>query len=319
MDELLEWPVADIRKVMKECGLSTVGFVEKRELAVALHEYLCANPKAMDTFVTRCAICCNARLSDRFWPLTCAHLCCEECLARHLAEEAGRMLQTLQKDIRCPFPNCATGISTHTAKDFCQSCSDVWQKLGLREKLVAEAKYPVVECPKPDCVGVAYREQGRSTAMCFLCEHKWTLDGAANADEANDPKFSRGVRRCPKCNIPIEKNWGCNHMHCTQCGRHFQWNEAEFASRDGAAAPGDGGSCSTGFGAAGMPSDFHFNADGDAGDFMRQMGQLGQQLGQVGQQIGQQFGASSRAEFRSRSSATTHSKANKSDASCNQQ
>jgi len=327
IDELMEWPVADIRKVMKECGLSTVGFVEKREFVVSLHEYFCADVKARDTHVTRCAICCNARLSERFWPLACAHMCCEECLARHLAEEAGRMMQTLQKDIRCPFPDCSTSISAHTAKDFCRNCSDVWRKLGLREKLVAEAKYPVVECPKPECVGVAYQEQGRNSAMCFLCEHKWTLSGAASADESDSPNFSRGVRRCPKCNIPIEKSWGCNHMRCTHCGRHFQWDDADSANRDRAGESGASGSRSSAPGASGMPSGFNAGGmpfgftfgTGDAGDFAQQMGQFGQRLGQMGQRIEQQVGASFNAEFQNRTSTTTHSRTSSSDAPCNQQ
>ena len=36
------------------------------------------------------------------------------------------------------------------------------------------------------------------------------------------PKFSR-LPQCPKCNICIEKNGGCNHMQCYHCKHDFCW------------------------------------------------------------------------------------------------
>jgi hypothetical protein len=34
------------------------------------------------------------------------------------------------------------------------------------------------------------------------------------------------IRLCPGCQVPIEKNEGCDHMHCTFCGLHFSWRQA---------------------------------------------------------------------------------------------
>ena len=32
-----------------------------------------------------------------------------------------------------------------------------------------------------------------------------------------------GNQPCPTCKAPIEKNGGCNHMHCERCGQNFCW------------------------------------------------------------------------------------------------
>lgn len=31
------------------------------------------------------------------------------------------------------------------------------------------------------------------------------------------------TKPCPNCKSAIEKNGGCNHMHCRTCGHHFDW------------------------------------------------------------------------------------------------
>ncbi|CAF2537677.1 unnamed protein product [Rotaria sp. Silwood2] len=38
---------------------------------------------------------------------------------------------------------------------------------------------------------------------------------------------SLNTQRCPNCNIRIEKNGGCSHMHCSRCDYHFTWQTIE--------------------------------------------------------------------------------------------
>ena len=33
-----------------------------------------------------------------------------------------------------------------------------------------------------------------------------------------------GLQPCPACSVPIEKDGGCHHMNCTNCGVHFCWD-----------------------------------------------------------------------------------------------
>ncbi|KAL6654621.1 hypothetical protein ACP70R_008086 [Stipagrostis hirtigluma subsp. patula] len=42
-------------------------------------------------------------------------------------------------------------------------------------------------------------------------------------DSQNAIWLLANTKHCPKCRRPIEKNQGCNHMHCSCCGHHFCW------------------------------------------------------------------------------------------------
>lgn len=43
-----------------------------------------------------------------------------------------------------------------------------------------------------------------------------------------------GTNPCPTCKAPIEKNGGCNHMHCERCGQNFCWTcGMTFSTSDG--------------------------------------------------------------------------------------
>ena len=76
--------------------------------------------------------------------------------------------------------------------------------------------------------------------MCFLCEHTWEANADGTDDDGQKANFDgRRVRKCPKCQAPIEKNGGCNHMHCTRCGRHFDWTASQSAGDPNAAASHD--------------------------------------------------------------------------------
>ncbi|CAF4182242.1 unnamed protein product, partial [Rotaria sp. Silwood2] len=35
------------------------------------------------------------------------------------------------------------------------------------------------------------------------------------------------IQFCPECHIPIEKNGGCSHMHCTRCNFDFTWQTTQ--------------------------------------------------------------------------------------------
>jgi len=43
--------------------------------------------------------------------------------------------------------------------------------------------------------------------------------------EREAARYAR-IKLCPNCFVPIEKNEGCDHMHCLVCGTDFSWRNA---------------------------------------------------------------------------------------------
>lgn len=71
---------------------------------------------------------------------------------------------------------------------------------------------PRYECPKcaKDC--------------CFVCRDAWHND--QSCEIAQRTKYGdayEGIKMCPKCCYPVQKNGGCNHMACRnpRCAHHF--------------------------------------------------------------------------------------------------
>jgi len=239
-EALREWKPKALKESLDECGVDHKGLLEKAELVAALERALINNRQLLLRVVTFCEICCRWLRTEEMWPLTCSHLVCEMCLGRHLGVEAEKMLKHAKRHaLPCLYPECKTPIPLKTAEEFCQRVRGIWSDLSTRERLLKHAKYPVVECPRPQCVGVAYVEPGRRDAMCFLCEQQWQVNDAA--DTTADAQFSTGVRSCPKCSAPIEKNHGCDHMHCTKCGRDFSWTQAVAANPEHRGRPNEEG------------------------------------------------------------------------------
>jgi len=229
---LLEWTAPQLKEAVRDCGLDRSALLEKGDFAEALAKHLDANPRKKLERVTGCSICCGFLPTAVFWPLSCGHLPCEQCLGRYLVVEAEKMTRAGKRhDIYCMIPGCGQVIPIRDAVQFYRHLSKLWKNLGERERMLRNGRYRVVECPQPECVGVAYAEPGRRKAMCFVCEHQWEVD-ASGQEPSEEAGFSHGVRRCPKCKAPIEKDGGCDHMHCSKCGRDFSWRGANYANPD---------------------------------------------------------------------------------------
>ncbi|EIW58614.1 uncharacterized protein TRAVEDRAFT_124663 [Trametes versicolor FP-101664 SS1] len=196
---------------------------------------------------TPCPVC----FCDVSEPLSlpCGHTYCRSCLQHYLGSLANATggsgaisaacLAEVVRDDGTATP-CRRGIPLDTIRDLLTP--------GEEERLLEatflshinsraqEFKY----CPTADCQTI-YRASEENTVLrcpscvariCASChvEAHEGLSCAAYKDHASggDESFERwrkehDVRPCPGCGTGLEKNGGCNHMHCRQCGTHLCW------------------------------------------------------------------------------------------------
>lgn len=85
-------------------------------------------------------------------------------------------------------------------------------------------------CPVEGCRGFIENDAD----ACGLCKQRVCRGcrEVVHAIEAHvcNPSILQSIimltnetRPCPKCTAPIYKTQGCNHMHCTHCNTHFDW------------------------------------------------------------------------------------------------
>ena len=95
-----------------------------------------------------------------------------------------------------------------------------------------------LHCPVVDFkVGPSHDGGCRSTLKSVQAsrEKKSKLEEWKKLNQLADSRFNdlmlsermRGITKpCPKCQAPITKNGGCEHMQCLKCKTHFSWSSA---------------------------------------------------------------------------------------------
>ena len=162
----------------------------------------------------------------------CDHRFCNDCIAKYLTELIldGKVLK-----IHCPGNNCDNELTEAEIKDFLKS-SDLeitkkYDKFKRNLEISMDPKHRW--CIKPGC---EYFVEGDAKnpktlckcgqLMCFNCMNPW--HEGRDCESAIDQEYKKyadkgKVKNCPKCKSRIEKNEGCNHMHCTRCKYDFCW------------------------------------------------------------------------------------------------
>ena len=189
--------------------------------------------------------------------LPCEHATCSDCWRMHLKAriEEG---DVDREGLRCPGVQCPYRIPECKVAALMvgQEVHERYEKV-LAEKFV-QIDDKVRWCPLPECKcavalaeeagrdfvadaaksrrGVAVRcAQGH--AFCWSCGREphepascaqmreWaalTERSARDSELANAAWLESNTEPCPRCNTPVEKNDGCNHMTC-RCGHHYCW------------------------------------------------------------------------------------------------
>ncbi|KAJ6485458.1 hypothetical protein C8R47DRAFT_539712 [Mycena vitilis] len=186
-----------------------------------------------------CAVCLETHSEqDAARVEPCQHTFCRDCMTGHVRARIGER----QYPIRCP--NCAAGGPGSAAVGVIDE--RVLNTLGLSraerqtfdEMSIAQFA-DRIECPGCHRRGPVERDPSQRTILCpFGCNTQWcrecntvitgyeqvrhTCDGQAEMEHLAQ---RAGWKRCPQCNILIERSGGCNHMTCTRCHSHFCYRD----------------------------------------------------------------------------------------------
>lgn len=139
-------------------------------------------------------------------------------------------------------PNCDSRahedfVLSHVTK---QNVRDRYKKLAFCDYIRSHPQLRF--CPGKNCKYVIKAEKcvhkraicdSCKTSFCYQCGgnyhaptdcetiKRWLTKCADDSETAN--YISAHTKDCPKCNICIEKNGGCNHMQCYHCKHDFCW------------------------------------------------------------------------------------------------
>ncbi|XP_071504972.1 uncharacterized protein [Diadema antillarum] len=176
--------------------------------------------------------------------LPCQHWFCEECWVQHIVSRV-QMTETV---IHCPAYKCQTVMDRTTLLSMLPDSLVSLHLARLQDNRISLHKQ-WKWCPNSRCgrlVKVGVPELGSASGVglpvlcecglrwCSLCQkeahwpascrqaskHWEALD--VKAEEDSERVRSVDVKRCAKCQYPIEKFHGCSHMMC-RCGFSFCW------------------------------------------------------------------------------------------------
>ncbi|XP_063402504.1 uncharacterized protein LOC134686725 [Mytilus trossulus] len=188
----------------------------------------------------QCAICFMEIEDGEMYRLeSCGHPFCKTCIVPQLESAVGNS----------DFPlECCK-----------ESCGELWSwkditKLSLQSGMtinnvvnratssyIARNSKKYKYCTSPECPSV-YRVTKMinefscgecGVRICTAC-HAQSHDGLScdNMKELKEDtsgiaiwlrKDPKNRKLCPGCGLPIERSFGCDHMECTKCRRHFCW------------------------------------------------------------------------------------------------
>jgi hypothetical protein len=194
-----------------------------------------------DPIHVMCQICYERVTDEGVFALPCDHFFCRGCW-RDLIEAsfAGGKLDL--SFLTCPQQRCNECLTREDIETLAPEVLDKWDESAVESFVLRCPQFSF--CPGPDCPIVARLAAdvpkthtvscaSCRTLFCFQCgrdpHRPVTCDVLKRYEsimqEVMDKKreIENMTKGCPVCTIKIQKNGGCNHMSCTQCGHQFCW------------------------------------------------------------------------------------------------
>lgn len=191
-----------------------------------------------------CGICYDDIAAKEAYSLRCGHKFCKTCWNSYVTDASNEISLMNFLDLRCPHHGCSSRLMLHDLQRLGSSrLIPKWNDAILKKFVEEDASYRY--CSGPDCGCVAVTSSPSTTitppslkVTCNVCTTSFCFGCGQNAhapascSDITQWNLLKGSSQlwvkqhskpCPGCNIPIEKNQGCNHMQCSHCGTDFCW------------------------------------------------------------------------------------------------
>ena len=187
---------------------------------------------------TECLICMSSMEGKTVDKLICGHTFCSCCWGMYVkaAVESGKDCVLT----RCPLVKCPIIVPKSIFDKYLpEELKNVYIKHVC--KSYTDENKEMRWCPAPGCKFLAFNESLAKIDItcqcgfifCFGCSDeshlpcdcemmkKWRIKSSTESE--NIVWIMANTKSCTKCQKPIEKNQGCNHMTCSQCKHEFCW------------------------------------------------------------------------------------------------
>uniref|UniRef100_A0A2K6DVZ0 RBR-type E3 ubiquitin transferase n=1 Tax=Macaca nemestrina TaxID=9545 RepID=A0A2K6DVZ0_MACNE len=156
-----------------------------------------------------CAVCMQFVRKENLLSLACQHQFCCSCWEQHCSVLIKDGVGMGVSHMRTLFPLLPN-----------EELRKKYRRYLFRDYV--ESHYQLQLCPGADCPMVIWVQEPRACRVqCNRCNEVFCFKCHQMYHAPTDTPQSRND--CPKCNICIEKNGGCNHMHCSKCKHDFCW------------------------------------------------------------------------------------------------
>ncbi|CAF1108942.1 unnamed protein product [Adineta ricciae] len=118
---------------------------------------------------------------------------------------------------------CCSPLTKHHKRQVCDSCLHQHVLSQLYSCLTNSIVCPELRClaklSQSAICDILLKYKSHDLLNDYLREQQW--------EGKSDEWVKRFAARCPGCDIPIEKNGGCDEMICIRCQTHFYWSKAK--------------------------------------------------------------------------------------------
>eukprot|EP00736_Rhodelphis_marinus_P006050 Rmarinus@m.28057 len=225
-------------------------FFENRQQALIHSGVKSANPVKIPSEPEICSICYTSDADVA--PLSCHHAFCKDCWFMYMKT---KILDEKLSRINCPGEKCKVLLRRGVIEKYGNEEMVKIYDTRCLDSLVCYRK-DLRFCPSPECDTVlkhnrleeAHVREGetetvaleKQTVLCSNCQYSCCFrcgvahepatckmmrqfEEQVDADGGNITWLKNNTRCCPRCDVSIEKNGGCNWIQCRSCRFEFCW------------------------------------------------------------------------------------------------